>query len=80
MSRVYYTNKAQADVDSISEYYTLIDLGLCDKFQEEIGKAQVLISDFPDLYRIRHKDVRRVNLHSFPFCIFYRFVKRRIFP
>ena len=75
MHSIKYTITSKRDLLGILDYYSVIDFKLCEKLEFELKKIENSIILTPDLYRIRYRDVRRVNFYNFPFCIFYRFSK-----
>ena len=77
MLSLKYTSSARIDVLNILNYYHAIDNQLTAKLEFELRKIEDSILSSPELYRIRYKDVRRVNFYNFPFCIFYRSPKSK---
>ncbi len=78
MHKVIYRDKAKKDITDILTYYYFIDINLLNALKNEIEKIDLILTSFPELYKIRYKTVRRVNLQSFPFCIFYEVSKKNV--
>lgn len=70
--RVYLSSAAQQDVATAKEWYAeqlVPDLDL--RFQHELEQALKKIESFPAGFQIVHRDIRKTNLHRFPYSVFY---------
>jgi plasmid stabilization system protein ParE len=67
------------DIFSIMDYYE--DVGgpkLADEFYSELRSFFQKAAQSPEAYDIRERDLRRVNLESFPYHFFFRIVRERV--
>ena len=77
MLNIKYNPSARIDLFNILNYYNAIDDQLPTKLEFELIKIEDSILSAPELYRIRYKNVRRVNFYNFPFCIFYKYSQNK---
>lgn len=73
--RVVLHPKVSADISSIVEYYEEIaGSELADEFYRELGSFIKDAAERPESFSIRLRDIRRVNLHRFPYHFLFRIV------
>ena len=67
--------KVHADVDAIMEYYERVaSLELADDFYAELRRFMLEAAERPESFSVRERDLRRVNLHRFPYHFLFRVV------
>jgi plasmid stabilization system protein ParE len=67
--------KVQSDVESIMEYYERVaGSQLADDFYSELRKFMGEVGERPESFSVREGDLRRVNLHRFPYHFLFRIV------
>lgn len=64
--------EAEADVLESAAWYDEQQPGLGDRFLDELDEAVASLSRDAMAFRVRFRDVRRVNLSTFPYGVFYR--------
>ena len=64
--------EAQRDVADAKAWYLDQAPGLDLRFQEELERTFRQVETFPAGYVIVHRDIRRANLHRFPYAVLYR--------
>jgi plasmid stabilization system protein ParE len=65
--------KVHSDVDAIMEYYERVaSQELADDFYAELRRFMVDAAERPESYSIRERDLRRANLHRFPYHFLFR--------
>ncbi|MEE8524962.1 MAG: type II toxin-antitoxin system RelE/ParE family toxin [Thermoanaerobaculia bacterium] len=63
---------AQHDIATAKQWYAQQDVkGLDLRFRYELDQIFQQIEAFPAGYPVAYKDVRRANLHRFPYAVFY---------
>lgn len=70
--RIHLSSAAQKDVTTAKEWYADLlvpDLDL--RFQRELERVLEQVESFPAGFPVVHKDIRRANLHRFPYAVFY---------
>lgn len=64
-----------SDIDKIMEYYERIATPeLADEFYAELRHFMIEAAQRPEIYSIRERDIRRVNLNRFPYHFLFRVV------
>ena len=67
--------KVYSDIDSIMAYYENVATGeLADEFYAELRHFMLEAARRPESFAIREGDIRRVNLHRFPYHFLFRTV------
>ena len=67
--------KIRADVHEIMGFYERVaDAGLADDFYDELRSFMRAAAKHPESFSIRERDLRRVNLHRFPYHFLFRIV------
>ena len=69
--KIIPSKKYLEDIGETLRYYALIDVKLKTNFSENLYRCHDLILEYPLMYSLRYKNVRRANLKTFPFCIFF---------
>lgn len=65
--------KVYSDIDRIMAYYEeLATPELANEFYAELRDFMVEASERPESFAIRERDIRRVNLHRFPYHFLFR--------
>jgi len=65
--------KVYADVHTIMEYYERVGgPELADDFYTELRKFMLEAAERPETFSIRETDLRRTNLHRFPYHFLFR--------
>ncbi|MDN5844387.1 MAG: type II toxin-antitoxin system RelE/ParE family toxin [Alcaligenaceae bacterium] len=68
---VLFRAAALIDINEAYHWYEEKQKGLGAAFMAELGDAEALIGDNPELFRKVHGEVRRAILHKFPYGVFY---------
>jgi plasmid stabilization system protein ParE len=67
--------KVYSDVQAIMEYYEQVaSMELADDFYAELRQFMIQAAERPDSFSIRDRDIRRVNLHRFPYHFLFRVI------
>jgi plasmid stabilization system protein ParE len=67
--------KVYSDIDAIMAYYEEVAATeLANEFYAELRHFMVEASKRPKSFTIRQRDIRRVNLHRFPYHFLFRIV------
>jgi toxin ParE1/3/4 len=67
--------KVHSDVHAIMEYYERVaNPELADDFYSELRRFMLKAVERPEAFSIRERDLRRVNLHRFPYHFLFRIV------
>ena len=65
--------KVYADIDKIMEHYEQVATPeLANEFYGELRKFMADVAARPESFSIRKRDIRRVNLHRFPYHFLFR--------
>jgi plasmid stabilization system protein ParE len=73
--RVILHPKVHSDVDAVMEYYERVaSRELADDFYAELRRFIREAAERPESCSIRVRDIRRVNLHRFPYHFLFRIV------
>ena len=73
--RVILHPKIHSDVEAIIEYYECVaSRELADDFYAELRELIVQAAERPESFSVRERDLRRVNLHRFPYHFLFRVV------
>ena len=68
--------KVYSDIDRIMDYYERVATPqLADEFYAELRSLMVAAAAKPESFSIREGDIRRVNLHRFPYHFLFRMVE-----
>ena len=67
--------KVYSDIDSIMAYYEAVaTTELANEFYAELRHFMIEAATRPESFAIREGDIRRVNLHRFPYHFLFRIV------
>ncbi len=67
--------KVPSDIHAIMAYYeSVASKDLADDFYAELRQFMQGAADRPELFSIRNRDLRRVNLRRFPYHFLFRIV------
>jgi plasmid stabilization system protein ParE len=73
--RLILHGKVHSDVHAIMEYYeSVASRELADDFYAELRRLMLDAAERPESFSIRERDLRRVNLHRFPYHFLFRIV------
>lgn len=70
--KVVLTSRADQEIDEACDWYEGCELGLDERFLQELGKAFDAIALHPEFYPIRFASIRRIILKKFPYAVYYR--------
>jgi hypothetical protein len=62
---------AQQEFDEAKEFYEVEQAGLGLRFESEIKKSLLRISEFPTTWPLERKEIHRYLVHKFPYKILY---------
>ncbi|NOX99935.1 MAG: type II toxin-antitoxin system RelE/ParE family toxin [Verrucomicrobia bacterium] len=68
---VKFTTEARSDIFDAADYYEQKEIGLGQRFRDEIAEILITVSSAPFLWRERSGKYRRVNCPVFPYYIAY---------
>ncbi len=67
--------RVHSDVQAIMEYYeTVAGRELANDFYSELRRFMMEAAERPESFAIRERDLRRANLHRFPYHFLFRIV------
>jgi toxin ParE1/3/4 len=67
--------KVYSDIDSIMAYYEEVaTTELANEFYAELRHLMTEAAARPESFAVRERDIRRVNLHRFPYHLLFRIV------
>ncbi len=73
--RLVLHQKVHSDVDSIMGYYERVaSRELSDDFYADLRRSMLDAAEGPSSFATRERDLRRVNLHRFPYHFLFRIV------
>ena len=78
MYKIKTTDSFTVNFLDILNFYSKLNVEISREFFTEVSLIEKNIISFPEMYKIRYKNLRRVNLNKFPFCIFYRIESENI--
>ena len=65
-----------SDIDKIMAYYEKVATAdLADEFYAELRHFMLQAAARPESFAVRESDIRRVNLHRFPYNFLFRIVE-----
>lgn len=71
-NRIRISGTAQQDIVAAKEWYVeQAGRDLEIRFQRELEGTFQQIETFPESFPVVYKDIRRANLHRFPYGVFY---------
>jgi toxin ParE1/3/4 len=69
---ILLTSESEKDIDDSFFYYESQKNGLGLDFISQLQIAFTKISNSPNLYKKRYKNLRTIFLHRFPFTVYYK--------
>jgi len=77
--RLEFHSQVASDIARIMEYYEdVAGRQLADEFYSELRSCFQKAADSPEVYDVRSRDLRRVNLERFPYHFLFRIVSDRV--
>ena len=77
--RLEFHKQVHSDISRIMDYYEgVAGPQLADEFYAELRLYFQKAVQSPEAYRVRKRDLRRVNLARFPFHFFFRIINDRV--
>jgi len=77
--RLEFHKQVASDISRIMDYYeNVAGPELADDFYAELHFFFRKAAEFPESYRVRERDLRRVNLNRFPYHFLFRKVEDRV--
>jgi toxin ParE1/3/4 len=71
--QIVFHPKVYSDIDKIMAHYERVaGSELADDFYTELRAFMVKVAGNPKAYPVRMRDMRRVNLHRFPYNFLFR--------
>jgi hypothetical protein len=77
--KVIFSKYAKFELDDAVCFYELEFAGLGQRFSEEVKKAAIRISDYPEAWSIERGEIRKCLLHKFPYKLLYSIESDHIF-
>ena len=71
--RYHLVNKpaATSDIEDTVDYYKIISTDLANRFIDRLEEAKKHITENPEAFQIKYKNVRTILLKQFPYHIHY---------
>lgn len=69
--KIFFSKLATQELEDATEYYELEQPGLGRRFKQEVKKAALRISEYPEAWSIEHGEIRKCLLHRFPYKLLY---------
>lgn len=60
-----------SDIEEIVDYYKIISTDLANRFLDRLEEAKRYITNNPEAFQIKYKNVRTILLKQFPYHIHY---------
>jgi plasmid stabilization system protein ParE len=76
--KLFYTERAKADLETAFLWYKRQRRGLGFEFLDCVEMAVRSISEHPNMYRVRHQNIRSCVIRRFPFSIFHSLEAEKI--
>ena len=76
---IIFSKYANLELDDAVNFYELEFSGLGIRFKNEIKKAVMRISEYPQAYSVERNEIRRCVLHKFPYKLLYSIEVDHIF-
>ena len=77
--RLEFHGQVASDISRILDYYEdVAGQQLADEFYAELRSFFQKAAESPEVYSVRGRDLRRVNLERFPFHFLFRIVEDRV--
>ena len=77
--KVIFSKYAKLELEGAIRFYELEFKGLGRRFKEEVKKAAIRISEYPEAWSVERGDVRKCLLHRFPYKLLYSLEGDHIF-
>ena len=77
--RVIFSKLARQELDTATRYYEVEFQGLGNQFRDEVKKAAIRITEYPQAWSVECGDVRKCLLHKFPYKLLYSIEEDHIF-
>ena len=71
MIRVRLSSAAERDVLEAQKWYAAKAPGLDLTFRDDLDRVLLQIREFPRGFPVVYENIRRANLHGFPYGVFY---------
>ena len=69
--KIIFSRIANQELDDGVRYYELQYLGLGRRFKEEVKKAALRITEYPEAWSVERGGIRKCLLHKFPYKLLY---------
>jgi len=69
--KLTYTKDIETDLEEIYAYYSDFGVDIVLSLDSDFNAFEKFIKEYPEGRNIRYKNIRRVNLHKFPYAFFY---------
>ena len=77
--KIVFSKIARQELDDAVQYYELECEGLGRRFREEVKKAAIRVSEYPEAWSVERGDIRKCLLHKFPYKLLYSIEGDHIF-
>lgn len=77
--KVIFSKLAKQELDDATRFYEKEFEGLGKRFREEVTKAAIRISEYPEAWSVERGEIRKCLLHKFPYKLLYSIEKDHIF-
>jgi len=74
-----FHRQVASDISQIMDYYEdVAGVQLADEFYADLRSSFEKASESPEVYSVRERDIRRVNLERFPFHFLFRIAEKKV--
>ena len=74
-----FHRQVASDISQIMDYYEdVAGVQLADEFYADLRSSFEKASESPEVYSVRERDIRRVNLERFPFHFLFRIADEKV--
>lgn len=77
--KVIFSKYSELELEDAMRFYEGEYEGLGKKFKEDVKKAAIRISEYPEAWSEERGDVRKCLLHKFPYKLLYSIESDHIF-
>jgi plasmid stabilization system protein ParE len=78
IERVIVRRLAKEDIREARSWYRKISPALADDLLAQLGRAIMVVREYPRGFQVVHRTFRRIPLHRFPYGLFYHADEQRI--
>jgi plasmid stabilization system protein ParE len=69
--KIVFSKLAKQELEDAIQYYEIEHPGLGRRFKQEVKKAALRVSEYPEAWSIERGEIRKCLLHTFPYKLLY---------